>query len=39
VPTTVRPFVVGLGGATEARSSPEMAVRHALDLAEAEELA
>ena len=33
--TTVRPFVVGLGGTTKARSSPEKALKHALALAEA----
>jgi FMN reductase len=36
VATTVRPFVVGLGGTTRVRSSPEKALRHALALAEAE---
>lgn len=34
--TTVRPFVVGLGGTTKARSSPEKALKHALALAEAQ---
>lgn len=36
MPTTVRPFVVGLGGTTKARSSPEKALKHALALAEAQ---
>ena len=36
VATTVRPFVVGLGGTTKVRSSPEKALRHALALAEAQ---
>ena len=35
VATTVRPFVVGLGGTTKVRSSPEKALRYALALAEA----
>ena len=34
--TTVRPFAVGLGGTTKARSSPEKALKHALALAEAQ---
>jgi FMN reductase len=36
VATSVRPFVVGLGGTTKARSSPEKALKHALALAEAQ---
>lgn len=36
VATTVRPFVVGLGGTTKMRSSPEKALRHALALAQAQ---
>jgi FMN reductase len=36
VATTVRPFVVGLGGTTKVRSSPEKALRHALALAQAQ---
>jgi len=36
VSTPVRPFVVGLGGTTKARSSPEKALKHALTLAEAQ---
>lgn len=31
---TARPFVVGLGGTTKAKSSPEKALKHALALAE-----
>jgi len=34
VSTTVRPYVVGLGGTTKLRSSPEKALKHALALAE-----
>jgi FMN reductase len=34
VSNTARPFVVGLGGTTKAKSSPEKALKHALALAE-----
>lgn len=36
VAITIRPFVVGLGGTTKVRSSPEKALRHALALAQAQ---
>ena len=36
VAIAVRPFVVGLGGTTKVRSSPEKALRHALALAQAQ---
>ena len=34
--TTARPFVVGLGGTTKVKSSPEKALKHALALAAAQ---